>query len=56
MSLKKEKKTREQTIEKLKAERDAYLKEEQEYKDKIRPLVHFLRKKQLKFSHAQVGN
>ena len=56
MSNKKEKNQREQTIERLKAEKEAYLKEAKEYKERIRPLVHFLRSNKLKFSHAQIGN
>lgn len=47
---------REQSEEKMKSQREAYYREAKEYKERIRPLVDFLRSKQLKFSHAQVGN
>jgi hypothetical protein len=56
MSSKKEKAMREQSEEKMKSQREAYYREAKEYKDRIKPLVDFLRSKQLKFSHAQVGN
>lgn len=56
MSNKKEKNQREQTLERLKAEKEAYLKEANQYKERMRPLVQFLRSNKLKFSHAQIGN
>ncbi len=56
MSNKKEKNIREQQMEKFQAQKEAYLKEAKEYKERIQPLVQFLRSKNLKFSHAQVGN
>ena len=42
--------------EKIQALREAYKKEADEYKQRVRPLVNFLRKNNLKFNHAQVGH
>ena len=55
-SKKKDKATKEGSPEKLKAQRDAHLKQAEAYKQRVKPLVNFLRKHQLKFSHAQVGH
>ena len=44
------------TQDKIKALQEAHLKEAAAYKQRVRPLVHFLRKNKLRFSHAQVGS
>jgi len=53
MTTKKEKSL---TQDKIKALQEAHLKEAAAYKQRVRPLVHFLRKNKLRFSHAQVGS
>mgnify|MGYP000563151845 CR=1 FL=1 len=55
MSSKKDK-PKEISPEKLKALKEAHLKEAAEYKKRVKPLVDFLRKNKLRFNHAQVGN
>jgi hypothetical protein len=44
------------TPDKIKALQEAHLKEAAAYKERVRPLVKFLRKNNLRFSHAQVGS
>jgi hypothetical protein len=56
MSTKKDKNNRELTQEKIKAIKEAHLKEAAEYKQRVKPLVDFLRSSNIRFSHAQVGN
>lgn len=43
------------TQEKLSALKDAHRKEAETYKQRVKPLVSFLRKNQLRFSNAHVG-
>ena len=44
------------TQDKIKALQEAHLKDAAAYKERVKPLVKFLRKNDLRFSHAQVGN
>ena len=43
-------------MKKMKAEQEAYEKQKKQYKDKVRPMVKFLRKHKLPFNNAHVGN
>jgi hypothetical protein len=42
-------------MKKIKADQEAYEKEKKLYKDKVRPLVQFLRRHKLPFNNAHVG-
>lgn len=55
MSSKKDKKVKDNKEERLKALQEAHLKESKEYKERVQPLVRFLRGNKLRFNHAHVG-
>lgn len=55
MSIKKDKSKQLPTPDKLKEMQEAYLKEAQAYKERVQPLVRFLKQKNLRFNNAVVG-
>jgi hypothetical protein len=56
MSKKREKYSNEKEEKRLQALKEAHLKEGNEYKQRMKPLLKFLKAKKLKFSHAAVGS
>lgn len=55
MSSKKDKVKKQLSPEQLQEMREAYLKEANEYKERVQPLVRFLKQKKLRFNNAVVG-
>lgn len=56
MNTKKEKNNKDPSAERMEALREAYRKEAEAYKNRVRPLVKFLRQHRLRFTTAHVGN
>jgi hypothetical protein len=55
MSNKKDKAKKQQTPDNTKEMQEAYLKEAKAYKERVLPLVRFLKLNKLKFNNALVG-